>query len=1070
MHRLLKSVTLEDARDPLSLLIREDWLWRGEQLVDGVYSSGDGTSASHWRLEIAEYLPDAEAVLESDDAAIILFREPKSLNCDLLGNAIPLRRLHGTLTSFPFKMPQSRRAQTAIDSALLILRHGSIQLTDMHAFKEADLSDWYDASDLKVEIGVAPPRRPGVPDTNALKMSGENLFEQAYSDAGLQSIRDAVNRATNPTSWSDVIGPALKPVMVVLLLALAAALVISQPALPAELAISALGVFAVLAGLVLVRLFFGKAAPQQTSRQQSNRNPVRGAGTPRRTEGSWRSIVIVCLVAVLVVLGVSRGSVSDAVAATLSMFFAGALVGFLIMVGARFGVFGAGTKVDSSPAESDYQEAEKREKGKSALRRFLERLLQQTPLADLALGKYDRRVAELKRLFEQGRVEEALKKSLALGEQQPPTSDVHADTPISGPGIRERLEIQATRGESSHFLAALPEGAREELEALYRQQVELSIAQSDYEHAAFILAELLDDPEAAVKVFSDAGQFAVAARLAQGRRLSPTLFIPLWYRAGEHERALRLAERHDAYQLLLETTEETDEHFRHIVRRSWSDRLAAVGDYSRALKVSEPLVGLDEKIEAERRDWMRRGLAASPTDAEVIARAIKALDFDAESGPDAMASFQQLLLERNIDAARQRKQLANLLLTPSFEEGVSAEYRKNRLPRIADLLPRTLLVDHARYGLLHSHQMLSSLADAGGQSTLAADIRRLPSVSKADSGQPMRHVTVGSSSGAKGVVAAAPLRAGRTLIAYEGGSVQLFDARNEVVWRDQIWGPRDIVPIAPGRFAIIIRDEPNERRLSIFDAETLQHVDIGALNLEAWSTTAASEGWLVYSDRQVLDLRLDQLLAPLSGGAVETLEYHWATPITIAGRMRALVRCRHGGDALWLFETSENVLERWCVSQRDLNVSYWAVSFGPLSGTPMRTTDFQAFEWIREDGQRDHLGFSLVSPKTTVKVDTPFPQIHVANDKRHPEQHECLPLAVDGKERSTIGLMDADQRIVLQLSFEGAREVSMRNTFSNDMVVLWDDLGRLVKLSLDTAEIEFSNVALRNANAARLSA
>ena len=94
----------------------------------------------------------------------------------------------------------------------------------------------------------------------------------------------------------------------------------------------------------------------------------------------------------------------------------------------------------------------------------------------------------------------------------------------------------------------------------------------------------------------------------------------------------------------------------------------------------------------------------------------------------------------------------------------------------------------------------------------------------------------------------------------------------------------------------------------------------------------------------------------------------------------------------------------------------------------------------------------------------------MANATRHPEQHECLPLAVDGQERSTIGLMDTDQRIVLQLSFEGAREVSMRYTFSNDMVVLWDDLGRLVKLSLDTAEIEYSNVALRNANAARLSA
>ncbi len=1067
MHRLLKPVTLEDARDPLAQLVREDWMWRGEQPVDGVYCSRDGAAPSNWRLEIAKYLPDAETVLESDDAAIILFREPKNLNCDLMGRAIPLRNLHGALTSFPFKTPQSKRVKAAIDNALLILRCGTVHQTDMHIFKEAVLSNWYDTSDLIVEVGVAPPRRPGVPDTTALKMTGETLFEQAYSDAGLQKIRDAVDRAPNSTNWSDILAPALMPIIIALVLVLAAALVMSDAAPAADLAISAFAILAAFAGLALVRLLLGSTV----SRQQTNRETVRKARTSGQTQGSWLSTVAILFVVVLIILGASRGSVSDALAAALSIFFVGALIGFLSWVGARLGVFEAKANANQSLPDSDTQEAKKQTRDKSSLRRFFERLLQHTPLADLALGKYDRRVAELKRLFEQGRVEEALKKSLALGEQQPPDSEVHADSPISGPGIRERLEIQATRGESSHFLAALPEGAREELEALYRQQVELSKAKGGFEHAAFILAELLDDAEAAVKVFSDAEQFAVAARLAQGRRLTPTLFIPLWYRAGEHQRALRLAERHDAYQLLLEATDETDEHFRNVIRRVWSARLVAVGNYTRALMVSEPLIGLDEKIEAQRLDWLARGLTANPIDAEIIARAIKALGFSGESGADAaMAAFRQLLQEQGIDAARQRKQVADLLLTPDFEEAVSAEYRKHRLPAIADLLPRALLVDHARYGLLNSHQMPSSLADAGGQSTLAADIRRLPSISKAGSRQSMRHVVGGPRGGAKGVVAAAPLRAGRMLIAYEDGNVQLFNARNEVVWRDQVWGPRDIVPIAPGRFAIIVRDEPNERRLSIFDAETLQHVDIGSLNLEAWSTTAASEGWLVYSDRQVLNLRLDQLLAPLSGTPVETLEYHWATPITIEGRMRALLRCRQSGDAFWLFETAENVLERWCVSQRDLSVSYWALSFGPTAGTPMRTTDFQAFEWLREDGQRDRLGFSFVSPKNVVKTDVPFPQLHVANDKRHPEQHECLPFAIDGRERSTIGLIDAEQRSVLQLSFEGADEISMRNSFTNDQVVLWDDLGRMVRLSLDTAEIEFANVALSNAKPARLSA
>ena len=688
-------------------------------------------------------------------------------------------------------------------------------------------------------------------------------------------------------------------------------------------------------------------------------------------------------------------------------------------------------------------------------------------MADLALGKYERRVAELKRLFEQGKVEEALKKSLALGEQKEVDQEVHADAPISGPGIRERLQIQARRQESSHFLAALPEGAREELEALYRQQAELCVANQDYERAAFIFAELLDDAEAAVQVFSDAGQFAVAAKLAQGRRLSPTLFIPLWYRAGEHERALRLAERHDAYELLLEATEEGDESFRLVIRKAWSDRLAAIGNYTTALTVSQPLAKDDDAIKAKRRDWLTQGLAATPADAELIARASKALALgDGIENDVAMSAFQNLLKERGGEPARQRFRLAELLLMPDFEDAVDVDFHRARLPIISDQLVRQLLVDHSQYGLLNSHQLLGSLADAGGQTTLAADIRRLPSISKGKSKPSKQQLDVGSKSGAKAVVAVAAMRAGRLLLAYEDGSLQLMDSRNEVIWKDQLWSPHDIVPIAPGRFAIIIRDEPNERRLSILDTETQKHADIGPLNLEAWATTASSQGWLVYADKHVLNLRLDQLLAPLSGEPIATLEYHWSTPITIDGRILALLRDGDSGDALWLFERSDKVVERWCVTQRDLHVSYWALSLPTTSVARARTTNFRSFDWIGTNDQRQRLSYSLVPPDTVMKSDITFPKLHVSNAKQRADQHECLPIAVAGPDLPGVAFTSAGHSVALQLLFHDAKDVAMRDSFSGDTVVLFDDLGRVIKVDTETAKVSFANVSLREADLA----
>ena len=225
-----------------------------------------------------------------------------------------------------------------------------------------------------------------------------------------------------------------------------------------------------------------------------------------------------------------------------------------------------------------------------------------------------------------------------------------------------------------------------------------------------------------------------------------------------------------------------------------------------------------------------------------------------------MTAFGQLLQENNIDAARRRNHLVELLLMPDFEANVVAAFRSRRLPSIADQLPRALLIDHAKYGLLRAHQPLSSLADAGGQTTLAADIRHLPPAAKSRVSNTTRHLALGPRRGARAVVAAAPMRGGRLLIAFEDGSLQLFNARNEEVWRDQLWNPRDIVPIEPGRFAIVIRQESNERRLSVVDTETLRHADIGPLDLEAWAATAVSHGWLVYANQRVLNVRLDQLL------------------------------------------------------------------------------------------------------------------------------------------------------------------------------------------------------------------
>jgi len=250
----------------------------------------------------------------------------------------------------------------------------------------------------------------------------------------------------------------------------------------------------------------------------------------------------------------------------------------------------------------------------------------------------------------------------------------------------------------------------------------------------------------------------------------------------------------------------------------------------------------------------------------------------------------------------------------------------------------------------------------------------------------------------------------------------------------------------------------------LVDTEKLQHADIGPFALEAWAKTAVSYGWLVYVDQKVLNLRLDQLLTPLSGQRIYELEYHWATPITIDGRMRALVHHSGSGDGLWLFERKDGTLERWRVSRDDLRVSYYALSFSKLPAVPALTSNFMTFELMDAGGQREQISSIQVASDGEVKMQHSFPDVHVLNAKPRPDAHACLPMDVSGAYAPHFALLAPNSHPVLQVAFEGAQNAFMHFSFSAGSVVLWDDVGRLIHLSMEQPDILFSNVKLIDAD------
>ena len=70
--------------------------------------------------------------------------------------------------------------------------------------------------------------------------------------------------------------------------------------------------------------------------------------------------------------------------------------------------------------------------------------------------------------------------------------------------------------------------------------------------AAFVYADLLNDPRAAIDLLEHNDRIYLAAELAEGQDLEPALVIRLWWRAGGRPRAVEVARSRGAFAVGIE--------------------------------------------------------------------------------------------------------------------------------------------------------------------------------------------------------------------------------------------------------------------------------------------------------------------------------------------------------------------------------------------------------------------------------------------------------------------------------------------------------------------------------------
>ncbi|SFD96502.1 hypothetical protein [Methylobacterium sp. 13MFTsu3.1M2] len=531
---------------------------------------------------------------------------------------------------------------------------------------------------------------------------------------------------------------------------------------------------------------------------------------------------------------------------------------------------------------------------------------------------YARRLTEVERLFAAGRVDEALYRAIGLGGAARRGS-AFADLPLTGPGLRRSLDFDLGPQRASGLSLAPADEIR--LAALYRAQAVAMAGRGDTDRAAFVLDSLVGNPHEAVRLLAESGRLETAARLAEARRLPPATTVPLWFRAGQTERALALAARHEAHAELWKELG-ADDPFRPVLAEAWAARLVGIGALDRAAAVTFGLPALAER----RLDWIRQALdAETPVPAAPLARALRALPWEGRDGDRLHAAFADLVSATGAEAAARRSAVAALLLDAQFEGGPE----RPPTPAFALLcrgLARRLAADDGILGHDAERARLAGrLAEAGGQVALRQHLRQLRTRSAPAASRVTSPLVVPDGPALAEIADAALLSGGRLLLGYRSGLVRLLGRAGRERWRGQVDGLTGFARLGAGDRALVLRETLEGPDVQLFDAGTGRLLPLGPLPITHWHGQADETGWLVFDGEALVRLDTASLLGRAGGapGSDGALAHHWRLPMTEPGR--PLLLAAFADASTLIYARHDGLIEWWCLSSRTLAVTcrFW---------------------------------------------------------------------------------------------------------------------------------------------------
>lgn len=262
--------------------------------------------------------------------------------------------------------------------------------------------------------------------------------------------------------------------------------------------------------------------------------------------------------------------------------------------------------------------------------------LMRTPASQVVSRQHRKYVDELSRQFRDQNWDDALRDAIAIG----------------GTATGSWMSLRLPRRRTGPLTPALGQRAggpavpygqslQGHLSQLYRQAAKSLEQEGRIIEAAFVLCDLLRSYQEAVLLLERHRQFALAAELAEGHKMSADLVVSLWWRAGRRDRAVQVARLRGAFAATIPRLAAVDAEAALALRAEWVTACQSADDHFAAVEAAWPEPSLRPLVMTDVQQGIARGgpgaaallayLVAHTGSAEALVGALALL---ATRGPD----------------------------------------------------------------------------------------------------------------------------------------------------------------------------------------------------------------------------------------------------------------------------------------------------------------------------------------------------------------------------------------------------------------------------------------------------